>query len=174
MTLDVKALAAKELAKVKLRILLFGPQVTPPSDNPYIACLQVKRETIRNELEAVGHEVLYGEDFVDPSLPPPLSNPAYQEIAVMRDADLIVVLVASPGSIGEATLIVREDGLRRKSHFFCFSEHAAGFVVSMVTPLIPVGLCVDLTSLDDTTACQITGVITEKAEHLRYAKAFYG
>ena len=110
MTLDVKALAAKELAKVKLRILLFGPQVTPPSDNPYIACLQVKRETIRNELEAVGHEVLYGEDFVDPSLPPPLSNPAYQEIAVMRDADLIVVLVASPGSIGEATLIVREDG----------------------------------------------------------------
>ena len=67
--IDVRSLLDKHMRATKLEILVFGPAIDPVSKDPYIASLQRKRKQIKDCLRAEGHDALFGEDVVDPSLP---------------------------------------------------------------------------------------------------------
>jgi hypothetical protein len=101
----IKKLVERALGAIKLKILVFGPQVHTPSKNRKTRKLQNKREEIRAALEAEGHHVNYAEDLVDPSMKGPGGNEFFQELLIMPEYDLIVAIVDSPGSTVEATAI---------------------------------------------------------------------
>lgn len=88
--------AAEELKRrVVLRVLIFGPA---PSNSDIYA----KRLQIRNLLEKLGHVVHYGEDVCTPDILFKTGlNLSVAELIQARKYDYIVVLMTSPGTIGE-------------------------------------------------------------------------
>jgi hypothetical protein len=170
--IDVKTLIENQLKKTTLDILVFGPAVDPPSADPHVASLQVKRKEIKRRLLGEGHFAAFGEDVVDPSLPAHLADPLLQEIVAMRAADLIIVLVGSPGAIAEATTIAREKDLCGKAEFYCFEDHKDGLVVRHLRLMASYGASCRLVSLADVQACNLTGAVIEKVRAVQVGKAF--
>lgn|GEM_PF-3323987 len=126
MPVDIGALVATSIGAIKLKILVFGPQVTTMSANPRTSKLQAKRIEIRAKLEHLGHDVNYAEDLVDPTLPGITGNPFLQELLIMSEYDMIVTLVDSPGSIVEATVIASRPLLARKASLFMDDDYKGG------------------------------------------------
>jgi hypothetical protein len=125
---DIKTLIANAVDSIKLKILVFGPQVHTPSSDPRTAKLQDKRREIRSNLETLGHGVKYAEDLVDPNLSGPTGNPLFQELVIMGEYDLIVAIVDSPGTIAEATMIALKPHLAQKSSLFLDKAYIGGLV----------------------------------------------
>lgn len=170
--IDVKALIAAKLKATKLEILVFGPAVDPPSLDPYVASLQAKRKEIRKRLVDEGHSVAFGEEVVDRAMPAHLASPLLQEIVAMRAADLIIVLVHSPGSLLEAGTIANKQELCPKARFYCFEEHKDGFVVKHLRSLTPFGATCDLVSLAAVQACHLTTTVMDRVQAVQAGKAF--
>ena len=123
---EIHEYLARAVGSIKLKILVFGPQVTTISPDPRTAKLQHKRIEIRDKLQALGHHVKYAEDLVDPSVPGLMGNAVFQEMILMAEYDFIATLVESPGSVVEATLIARDEQLARKASLFIDSDYRAG------------------------------------------------
>lgn len=121
---DIHTLLRESIEAIKLNILVFGPQVTTLSADEPTRNLQLKRKQIREELEKLGHNPRYAEELVDPSL----GNMMMQEELIMREYDLIITLVGSPGSIMEASFIARNPQLAQKSQLFMDAAHTGGLV----------------------------------------------
>jgi hypothetical protein len=124
----ITTLVSGAIDAIKIKILVFGPQVHTPSPDPRTAKLQNKRIEIRARLEAQGHDVKYAEDLVDPSLAGPAGNPFFQELVIMREYDLIVTIVDSPGSIAEATAMAMKPHLAQKASLFLDQAYSTGLV----------------------------------------------
>lgn len=170
--IDVKGLIATQLKDTKLEILVFGPAVDPPSGDPFVASLQNKRKEIKKRLLDEGHSVAFGEDVFDASMPAHLADPLLQEIVAMRAADLIIVLVGSPGAIAEASTITRDQNLCQKTGFYCFEEHKGGLVVQHLQFMSRYGATCDLVSLAYVQACNLTKSVIEKVQAVQVGKAF--
>ncbi len=123
---SIAELLGDSITPIKLKILVFGPQVKTTSDDARIRNLQKKRIEIRLDLEAEGHEVKYAEDLVDPSLVGPTANPIIQELVIMQEYDFIVTLVGSPGANSEATMISLKPLIARKSSLYIDRDHIDG------------------------------------------------
>lgn len=119
---SVQDLISKSLDTIKLNILVFGPTLRSPSAEEATRNLQLKRAQIKEELALLGHNVQYAEDLVDPSL----GNMVFQEQIIMRDYDLIITLVGSPGSLIETAVISQKAELAQKSQLFLDSRHTDG------------------------------------------------
>lgn len=113
---------------IKLKILVFGPQVHTPSLEPRVAKLQAKRVQIRQHLEAEDHIVAYAEDLVDPSIGVVGGDAFFQELVIMREYDMIVNIVDQPGSIVEATMMAMKTHLASKAVLFLDAAYAGGLV----------------------------------------------
>ncbi len=170
--IDVRALIDAQLKGTKLEILVFGPAVDPPSGDPYVASLQVKRKEIRKQLEDEGHSVAFGEDIVDTSLPAHLADPLLQEIVAMRAVDLIIVLVGAPGALFEASSIAREKALCQKAGFYCFDEHKDGLAVKHLRFMSRYGATCDLLTLAAVQACHLATAVMDKVQAVQAGKAF--
>ena len=170
--IDVKVLIEAELKNTTLEVLLFGPAVEPPSSDPFVAGLQAKRKEIKARLTNEGHSVAFGEDIVDPSLPALLADPLLQEIVAMRAADLIIVLVGSPGPIAEAMTIAGKQELCGKASFYCYEDHAEGLVVRHLQFVERFGSTCQLMSFNDVETCKLTGTVMEKVRAIQVGKAF--
>ena len=123
---DIGALVAANIGAIKLKILVFGPQVATPSTDPRTAKLQAKRVEIRAKLEHLGHDVKYAEDLVDPTLPGVSGNAFLQEYLIMSEYDMIVTLVESPGSLIEASVIASKPLLAAKASLFMDEDFRGG------------------------------------------------
>jgi hypothetical protein len=121
---DVRELIRISVDAIKFNILVFGPAVDPISADERTRNLQLKRIQIREALAAQGHNPRYAEELVDPSL----GNMLMQEELIMREYDLIVTLVGSPGTITEAAFIARNPQLAQKSQLFMDAGHTGGLV----------------------------------------------
>jgi hypothetical protein len=121
---DVRDLISSSIDAIKLNVLVFGPAVDPLSTDERTRNLQLKRIQIRDELAARGHNPKYAEELVDPSL----GNMLMQEELIMREYDVIVTLVGSPGTITEAAFIARNPQLAQKSQLFMDAGHTNGLV----------------------------------------------
>ena len=128
MTKTLSDLLADALEPIKLKILVFGPQVKHISADERTSNLQNKRIEIRAKLEADGHSVNYAEDLVDPTIDGPFGNPVLQELLLMSEYDLIIVLVGSPGSIVEASIISTKPRLSQKTALYLDHDHIDGLV----------------------------------------------
>jgi hypothetical protein len=126
----MRELIINALDGIKLKILVFGPQVHTPSAEVRVAKLQAKRVDIRSRLEGEGHIVRYAEELVDPTIEGPSGEAFFQELVIMREYDLIVNIVDQPGSIAEATTISLKPLLARKAVLFLDEAYNQGFVAS--------------------------------------------
>jgi len=121
---SVDQLFSESIKSIKLNILVFGPQVADISENERTRNLQLKRIQIREELSKDGHNVKYAEDEVDPSL----GNMMLQEELIMREFDMIINLVDSPGTIIETGFIARNPDIASKAQLFIDSSFSEGLV----------------------------------------------
>ncbi len=170
--MNIAELVAAGLKDTKLEILIFGPAVTPTSADALTASLQEKRRQIKETLVSDGHSARFGEDVVDPSLSGVLSDPLTQEIVAMRAADLILVLVLSPGSIAEATVISTQRDLCGKAVFYCLDDHQHGLVARRLQAVTAFGATHYLMSRNDIAECHLLAAIHEKVKDIRIGKAF--
>ena len=170
--MNVEQRIAQERHETTLEILVFGPAIEPRAEDPLTASLQDKRQEMKRLLMEEGHAVYYGEDVVDPTLSSPLANPLIQEVAAMRSADFIVVLVSSPGSIAEAVLITTKQELLKKVAFYCLEEHRDGLVARHLEHCEPLGAICRIVSREDVERCELATDVLTKVEALRVAKAF--
>ena len=170
--MTVQEQIAAQLSETRLEILVFGPAVEPRAEDPLTASLQVKRQQMKELLTEEGHSVSFGEEVVDSSLPAALSSPLLQEVAAMRDADFIVVLVSSPGSIAEAALITTDQDLCKKVMFYCLEEHRTGLVVRHLKYCENLGAGCRIVSRDEVDRCRLAGDVLERVRFLHAAKAF--
>jgi hypothetical protein len=170
--IDVKALIDKQLKETQLEILVFGPAVDPPSTDPYVASFQNKRREIKQRLIDEGHSVAFGEDIFDPSLPAHVADPLLQEIVAMKAADLIIVLVGSPGAIAEAKTVTGDKQLCQKAGFYCFDDHKGGLVAQHLQFMSKYGATCDLVSLPAVQACHLTAAILDRVRAVQVGKAF--
>lgn len=116
------------LDSILIKILVFGPDVSLISSDERTAKLQRKRIEIRENLEALGHNVKYAEELVDPNIDGAGSNMFFQELVIMKEYDLIVILLGSPGANSEATVIAVRPDLAPKAALYMDSDHQGGFV----------------------------------------------
>ena len=170
--MTVEQQIAAQLGETRLEILVFGPAVEPRAEDPLTASLQAKRQQMKELLTEEGHSVSFGEDVVDSSLPSPLSSPLLQEVPAMRNADFIVVLVFSPGSIAEATLITTEQDLCQKVMFYCLEEHRTGLLVRHLEYCGNLGAGCRIVTRDEVDQCGLASDVLERVRFLHAAKAF--
>lgn len=158
---------------IKLNILVFGPQVHTISDNERTKNLQLKRIQIREALETLGHFVRYAEDLVDPNLPSPQNNAVLQEIVIMPEYDLIVNIVDSPGSIGEAFLIASKASLSQKATLFMDESYTDGLPAEACRLAATLGANFETFKYpDDLVQCHLLGFVKERVEKTQFAKFF--
>lgn len=104
------ATSSNAALKISLVILVWGPN--PDADHPVAR----KRKQIRDELRRRGHAAVFSEDL-------PIHNSSLSLKSIEYDqavnADLIVILMESPGSIAEA-------------HDFCNHERIAPNIYVMI------------------------------------------
>lgn len=159
------------IGAIKLKILVFGPQVHKPSTVEREAKFQNKRIEIRAKLELLGHTVKYAEDLVDPTIGGPEGNAVFQEIVIMQEYDLIVTLVESPGSIVEATVISINPALAAKSVLFQDEAYANGLVRQCCDNAVDLGAHFDTINYpDDLDHCHLYGKILKRVSQIQKVK----
>jgi hypothetical protein len=110
---------------------VFGPSPNSASPNQAISDLLDKRKQIRDHLVLLGHTAEFPEDLVNPTGSMPADNVWFQEIALIKDYDMIVLLVESPGSNNELGLLGCKPDLARKSQCFIRAEYSGGLAYSV-------------------------------------------
>lgn len=169
--MNTEQLIAAQLKATRLEILVFGPAVAPRAEDVVTASLQDKRTEMKEALTAAGHSVSFGEDVVDLTLPSPLSDPLIQEVAAMAAADLIIVLVSSPGSIAEATIITTKRDLCTKAAFYCLEEHRRGLVVRHLEACQHFGASCSVVTRESVERCDLMGEVLDKVGAVHVGKA---
>lgn len=113
------------LKDITLKILVFGP--SPKIDHPPgpMADLAIKRQEIKDALSHDGHEAVFPEDLMTGSFDPVIENEYVWEQMLVREYDMVVNLVWSPGAISELGLFMSPD-LARKAALFFNEDHQAG------------------------------------------------
>lgn len=124
---QIEDLYRKNIKSIKLRILIFGPDPKMRNRNTRLQALKQKRIQIREHLLRDGHFAAFPEDIIDPNAPPPINNAALAEVFLMKEYDVIVVLVETPGSNVEAGQISMSTSISAKSLLFICNEHTDGY-----------------------------------------------
>ena len=167
----VEDLFGSSMGAVKLDILVFGPAVTPLSQDEGTRNLQLKRQQIKNELLSAGHNVNYAEDVVDPGLSAPINNAALQEIILMEAYDLIVVLVGSPGANAETGMISARPKLAAKASLFIDDRHLNGLVASCCQLAVLSGGAYESYKYpQDLTECHLLGKVKDEVTKTQIKK----
>jgi len=90
----------------------------------------------------------------------------------MKAADLIIVLVGSPGAIAEAKTITSDKELCQKAGFYCFDDHKSGLVARHLQFMSRYGATCDLVALSDVQACHLTTAVLDRVRAVQVGKAF--
>jgi hypothetical protein len=168
---SIADLISRAISAVKIKILVFGPQVHTPSSDTRTAKLQNKRIEIRAKLEALGHEVKYAEDLVDPGLSGAAGNKFFQELVIMAEYDLIVTIVDSPGSIAEATAMALKPHLAQKASLFLDGAYSTGLVHDTCKNAEDLGAHFQTYLYpDDLDMCHLFGFISARVEKIQKMK----
>jgi len=168
---DIASKVLSAFDDIKIRILVFGPQVHTLSENERTCKLQKKRIQIRAELEALGHYVKYAEDLVDPKIDGPAGNAFFQELVIMREYDLIVTIVDSPGSIAEATAISMKTQLAQKSSLFLDNNYLGGLVGAACQNAEDIGAHFQTYQYpDDLDLCHLLGYVKTRVSKIQKMK----
>lgn len=158
--------------RTQVSVLVFGPTLEHEAKEDFDRALQDKRREIRSVLEELGHHVRYGEEEVDPNLPPPADNPVFQETLLMREYDLIVILLKSPGSIIEMGIVSTKAELARKAHVFRYEGHRGGLPWRACDQAQRLGAEIaNFTFPADLVECHLLTLVLEKVRHVQVAKA---
>jgi hypothetical protein len=128
---EIAELERRRAQQVEMRVLVWGPAITPPHPDRLKAALQDKRRKIITELVEVGITAITSEDLTNEGAGGEQANPYhYTESLQAETADLIILLLASPGSIGELSSVLQSRKAARRSVVFVDETAAVGgFVI---------------------------------------------
>lgn len=152
----------REILSTPLVILVWGPGQESP--------LFKKRQQIRDQLIIEGHAAIMSEEIIrDKSEMLTLHDLEYSEAL---NADLILVLTTSFGSLGEALTFGTDETLARKFWILAPKEYRSkGFVgLGPLATLENVFNNVYFYEDDDLTSCNLVKQVIQKAHYFRAAK----
>ena len=167
----IETLLEKNVDNIPLNILVFGPNPEGQFDEQRINDLKKKRLEIAEYLRAKGHNVIFPENMIAPNSPPiDKADIPLMEMALMKEYDLIVNLVDTPGTNAEATMIMMKPDFARKSTMFICDEHRGGLVYGVCKLANTMGA--DLTEYkypSDLVECHLLTKIAEKVRAIQIA-----
>lgn len=168
----IQELVSEAESGMKLKILVFGPQVKKLNRGGRTRALQNKRIEIRNRLEELDHYVRYAEDLVDADLPAPFDDILEQEVLLMSDYDMVVTLVDTAGTIAEAMEISKRPAIAPKASLFIDKNYKDGLVANKLSTGAT-ALGADVSTFiypDDLRACHLLGAVLNKVSKIQRAK----
>lgn len=167
--MSIHDLLEKNLKAFPLTILVFGP-ATGASD-PAVAALLGKRVEIRRHLQGLGHTVDFPEDLVTRAAKSPAHNKFFQELILVREYDMVVALIETPGTNTELGMLASRAEFARKSQLFIREEYRDGLAF---------GACENVGNLggefhsfqfpDDITHCRLLTKVEQLVIKLQMAK----
>lgn len=158
------------LRSIKLKILVFGPSPLGTHASPFEAELGRKRADIRDALNADGHAAVFPEDLLKGTTDPAIDNPYLWELSLVREYDLVVHLVGSPGSIDELSLFHRPE-LALKATFFFNRAHITGLPFAHATTLENIGATLQTYLYpDDLASCNLMTQVKNKVHKVQIGK----
>lgn len=161
-----------EFTSIHLKILVFGPSPNLKHAPGFMADLAKKRMEIREALRSDGHEAVFPEDLVAVSMDPAINNEYIWEQMLVKQYDMVVNLVGSPGAIAELSLCLQET-LARKAALFFNREHVDGLVYKQAEVIAALGAHLHTyTYPDGLTSCDLMKQVREKVWAVRVGK-FY-
>ena len=169
----IPALIAQNLTSIKLNILVFGPNPQTQSNDPQILALTKKRIEIRDNLTQLGHNAVFPESVVIPNGTIPAQNVVVQEVLLIRDYDLIIVLLQSPGSCIEIGVISARSEFALKTQVFiqrAFAGGLADHACELIESLGGIRHQFDYPA--DLTQCHLLTHVVKRAQLAQLAKFF--
>ena len=163
----------RHLKSITLKILIFGPDSNGTSTDVRVNAIKNKRIQIRNHLISEGHTAVFPEDIVDPNAAPPMNNPAIAESLLMREYDVIINIVETPGSIAEAGKISEHSALAAKSLLFICDQYCTGFPYAACQQAKQIGAELSTFSYpNDVTQCHLLTKVCDMINKIQLVK-FY-
>jgi hypothetical protein len=163
----------RHLKSITLKILIFGPDSKGISTDVRVNALKKKRVEIRDHLINEGHKAVFPEDIVDPNAAPPMNNPAIVENLLMKEYDIIINLVETPGSLVEAGKISEHPYLAAKALLFIGDDYCAGFPYATCQQAEQIGAKLSTFSYpNDLTQCHLLTKIADMINKIQLVK-FY-
>ena len=157
---------------IKLKILVFGPNPSSPSPPGFLADLAKKREEIRRVLKTDGHEVVFPEDLMAGSVDPDINNACIWEDGLVREYDMVVHLVGSPGTLVELDLFMR-DNLALKAALFFREDHVGGLPYAKAKLIEALGAKLHTYNYpNDLVICNLMKQVREKVWAVRVGKYY--
>ena len=163
----------KALNYVKLSVLVFGPDPSMATKHPRKkqGKLAKKRIEIRDWLLSEGHTATFPEDIYDASSTGAMANVAFQEIAMMRNYDMIVALIEAPGSLTELGYLAGDPEIAQKTHVFLDQKYLKGFAFQAAESIqLLKGEFDSYEYPKDITECNLRTKVTNTVETLAIAK----
>lgn len=170
----VEELISDAIVDQPLNILVFGPKPAPQAPDSRVRDLQEKRLAVRTALENLNHNVDFAEDVVDRTLPPPHDNLVLQELFLQQEYDLVVNVVHTPGTIGEAFMAAMKPDIAQKTQLFIAEDHLDGLAAQACNLASTFGADVNtFTYPGDIVDCHLLTMITIKVRALQIAKYLF-
>jgi len=155
---------------ISLKILVFGPNPSATASSGYLGDLLRKRNEIRDALQSDGHTAVFPEDLG--SIPDPAlnGNAWLWERQLVLDYDMVVNLVASPGTIAELPLF-EHTPITAKAAFFFDEAQQGGLTFQYAQTLEARGATLHTYKYpDDLTMCCLLKHIRQMVWKIRVAK----
>ena len=161
-------LIAAGIDTIKLDVLVFGPQVECMSSDAWTNAVQSKRIEIKVALENEGHNARYAEEVVDPNV-----NAFLQEVFLMKEYDLIINLIGSPGANIELGAIASQTEIANRSQLFLDSNHVGGLAGPACEHAETLGAFVHHYNYpNDLTECHLLGTVMDRVRTAQTQKYF--
>lgn len=169
--MTIHQLLAQNLSACKLKILVFGPSPSTSSTDVAVYALLKKRKEIQTRLRQLGHVADFPEDLLTFSGSMPCDNTLVQEFILIKDYDMVVLLVESPGSNVELGLISIKPEFARKSQCFIREEYAGGLAHSACKSVKDLGGdFYPFKYPDDVDLCNLLTSVERQVQKIQLAK----
>ena len=169
---ELDELVRNELSEIILKIYVLGPDPNSSPVDEHDEKLRTKRVQIKDALIELGHDVSFPEDHIN-AISDPSINPMLAERILLSDAELIVVLAKTPGTLFEIGMLAFKSGLAQKSHIFMSEEFEGGAPHLACKHFVDVGgEFAEYTYPDDLDKCDLLSQVVEKIRRVQTAKYF--
>ena len=168
---EIENLFNSNIKSIFLKILIFGPDPNGASGNTRLNDIRDKRIQIRDYLLSQGHDAKFPEDALNTPRTSININAALAEQLLMKEYDLIIIIVESYGSNVELGQVSVQPEYAIKSHLFISDEHTDGYAFDSCKLAECHGGVLDTFSYPlDITDCHLLSKVSDKVIKIQQAK----
>ena len=169
---DLNEQIRDELSEIVLYILIFGPNPDSTPEDDHDEGLRLKRIQIKEALAELGHDARFPEEQINAVTDPEI-NPVVAERFLIANADLLVVLAKTPGTLVEIGFLAFQTELAMKSHLFMSQIFEGGLSHQTCRHLADLGAeFSEYVFPGDLDSCHLLGQVVDKVRRVQIAKYF--